>query len=87
MNELLKGAGIDFFYFKRFTLIESESMLFARVTPGYNITWLPNNTIPLAQPQFLDLNSFKEYHNIEEPTPAKGIEMYMNEKPSAAFDL
>lgn len=75
MNDLLKDAGITFIYFKRFTMIESESMLFARFTPGYNFTWFtPNKT--MSQPHLLDLNSFAE--DQEEPTTARGIEMQMN---------
>lgn len=72
MNDLLKDAGITFLYFKRFTLIEAEKILFAKVTPGYNFTWFtPNKT--MSQPHILDLYSIAEER--ETLTMAKGIEM------------
>jgi hypothetical protein len=38
--------GIHFFYFKKFTLVEDEELIFARLTPGYNISWANNGTEP-----------------------------------------
>ena len=31
--------GIYFFYFKRFELEEDDQLIYARLTPGYNISW------------------------------------------------
>jgi hypothetical protein len=36
--------GLSFIYFKKFTLVEQEQLIFARLTPGYNFTWAKNGS-------------------------------------------
>jgi hypothetical protein len=83
--------GITFIYFKEFDLTENESILFAKITPGWNITW-NNETAPPAfnrgeQPVFdltkLGLGSFLN----EAVQQGKGIDQYLSEKLERAFDL
>ena len=45
LNWIIRDVlGITFIYFKAFELTEEESLLFAKLTPGWNITW--NETVP-----------------------------------------
>ena len=66
LNMIIRDLlGITFIYFKAFDLTEENSILFAKITPGWNITW-NNETAPPAfkgeQPVFdltkLGLGSF-----------------------------
>jgi len=46
LNWIIRDVlGISFIYFKAFELTEQESILFAKITPGWNITW-NNETAP-----------------------------------------
>ena len=94
VNTLLAGGinadivlgilGISFFYFDKFALVSDEELLYARLTPAYNISWASNSTTP----NVFDLTSLQDYFiELQEPITVQGIEMYMNEKLSAAFDL
>jgi hypothetical protein len=38
-NIVQEVLGISFMYFKDFDLTQQEALLFAKITPGWNITW------------------------------------------------
>ena len=54
--------GLSFFYFKRFTLVEQEQLIFARLTPGYNFTWANNGSEPVDPPvpHMIDLTGIEK---------------------------
>lgn len=66
MNWIIKDVlGINFFYFKAFTLVEQEELLFARLTPGFNISWAIDGTLPVTpmSPYMLDLTGLERIIN------------------------
>ena len=40
LNAIIRDVlGIDFFYLKHMALVEGTELIFARITPGFNISW------------------------------------------------
>lgn len=62
VNGILRDTfGINFFYFRNFTFVEGEEILFARLTPGFNITWVHDNMPKYSPtPYMLDLSGYKD---------------------------
>ena len=69
--------GINFVYFKAFELVEDEAILFAKITPGWNITWnesVPAFTRPDQSQHVFDLSKLGLGNFLEETAKGKGIE-------------
>lgn len=91
MNWILKDLiGIDFFYFKAFTLVEAEELIFARLTPGFNITWnSPVNNTMHKNPHLYDLTTIGNFisETAEEVKQIENLEAYVTERLFKALDL
>jgi hypothetical protein len=90
LNYIIKDLlGISFFYFKEFTLVEQEQLVFARLTPGFNISWANNGTAP-TEPHMLDLSKFGDMvssMSLPTDTSPQGIEQYVSDRLNMALDL
>jgi hypothetical protein len=90
LNWIVQDAlGLSFFYFKRMVLEEENELIYARLTPGFNITWANNGTeTTTTQPRNLDLSGLSGYINgmgLPRDLSEQGIERFVNEKLAKAM--